>query len=76
MKSISCVIVLVFATTFASGSYERFDESAWMDNTGRDTYFDYGSLTPPASFKAQRQSNNIDVIQFEPKTRVRMRLVR
>lgn len=74
MNSLSCVIVAVFAIANVSGSYEQFDETAWMDSTGRDKYFEYSEMTPPASFGFPKHSNNIDVIQFvEPKTRVRMK---
>lgn len=40
MKAVSCVIILLCAI-FEVNRCQQFDESAWMDNAGRDKYFEY-----------------------------------
>lgn len=72
MKSASCFIILSLAILKSSVSVEQFDEVAWMDNTGRDRYFDYSEQVPPVENSPVNCSDNVDSSQFE-KTRVRTR---
>lgn len=68
MKVSSCVL-LVLCAAFKASDSQQFDESAWMDNTGRDKYFEYSDL--PA-LTDTNFSNNVDSFQFveEPEARV------
>jgi hypothetical protein len=70
MKLSSFVIVVVLVlSSDVSGSYEQFDEKAWMDSSSRNKYFDYSDVIIQPGPEPQNQSGNIDVIEFvETKT--------
>lgn len=76
MKSLSFVIVISCAMCAAGGSREQFDESAWMDNTARDKYFEYAELTESAYFDSYNYSNNVDSLEFQATTKSRVRMRR
>lgn len=60
-------LFIIFAKAL---SIELFSEKAWMDDKGRDKYFEYSDsdLTEPAAVILSIESNysnNIDFEQFE-----------
>jgi hypothetical protein len=66
------IVHLIFASIILAKIHhciELFDEKAWMDERGRDKYFEYSDLTEPAAAASavveSNYSNNIDFEQFE-----------
>lgn len=64
---------IILATTILieiSECIKVFDETAWMDDKGRDKFFEYSDLTEPVTLDAQNYSNNVDFELFEGKSKV------
>lgn len=73
MKIISFVIIICAAIVSTRGSFEQFNEQAWMDKQSKDKYFEYSELTAPVD----AAENRVDPVEFQKtKTKVRVRMKR